>query len=195
MAIKEENEITVRVTCSKEDLLKCLVNNEFKEGRTFSLDDYYFIPNNLDIENMTTREIISKAVIIRYIVNEETVRQVITFKIKDIADNGDIISQQAINCDVYKIEDAKKLFKALGYYEIMNIKENDIIYSKDGFQLAIKYIENSDILIEVETEPDTEWDTIEKIKNIISKINLPIEKDQYFVKKAEIELNKILKRK
>ena len=72
---------------------------------------------------MTTREIISKAVIIRYIVNEETVRQVITFKIKDIADNGDIISQQAINCDVYKIEDAKKLFKALGYYEIMNIKK------------------------------------------------------------------------
>lgn len=194
MAIKEENEITVRVTCSKEELLKCLKNNEFKEGRVFSLDDYYFIPNNLDIDNMTTREIISKAVIIRYIVNEGTIRQVITFKIKNIADNGDIINQQAINCDVYKIEEAKSLFKALGYYQIMNIKENDIIYFKDGFELAIKYIKNGDILIEVETEPNTEWDTIEKIKNIILKINLPIEKNRYFVKKAEIELNKILKR-
>lgn len=194
MAIKEENEITVRVTCSKEELLKCLKNNEFKEGRAFSLDDYYFIPNNLDIYNMTTREIISKAVIIRYIVNEGTIKQVITFKIKNIADNGDIINQQAINCDVYKIEEAKSLFKALGYYQIMNIKENDIIYFKDGFELAIKYIKNGDILIEVETEPNTEWDTIEKIKNIILKINLPIEKNRYFVKKAEIELNKILKR-
>lgn len=194
MTIKEENEITVRVTCSKEELLKCLKNNEFKEGRVFSLDDYYFIPNNLDIDNMTTREILSKAVIIRYIVNEGAIRQVITFKIKNIAENGDIINQQAINCDVYKIEEAKGLFKALGYYEIMNIKENDIIYFKNGFELAIKYIENGDILIEVETEPNTEWDTIEKIKNIISKINLPIEKNRYFVKKAEIELNKILKR-
>ena len=194
MSIKEENEITVKVTCSKEELLKCLENNEFKEGRVFSLDDYYFIPNDLDIDNMTTSEIISKAVIIRYIVNEGTIRQVITFKIKNIANNGDIINQQAINCDVYKIEDAKSLFKALGYYEIMNIKENDIIYFKDGFELAIKYIEKGDILIEVETEPNTEWDTIEKTKDIISRINLPIEKNQYFVKKAEIELNKILKR-
>lgn len=76
----------------------------------------------------------------------------------------------------------------------MNIKENDIIYYKNKFELAIKFIENSDILIEIETEPNTEWDSIEKIKTIISEIDIPIEKDRYFIKKAENELNKILKR-
>ena len=76
----------------------------------------------------------------------------------------------------------------------MNIKENDIIYYKDKFELAIKFIKNSDILIEIETEPNTEWDTIESIKKIISKINIPIGRDNYFVKKAENELNMILKR-
>ena len=194
MSVKEENEITVKVICSKDELLKCLTNKGFKSGRTFSLDDYYFIPNSLNIESMSTREIIAKAVIIRYILNDGKLSQKVTFKIKDIADNGDIISQRAINCDVYNIDEAKKLFESLGYYEIMNIKENDIIYSKDGFELAIKFIENSNILIEIETEPNTEWDTIEKIKNILSQINLPIEKDKYFIKKAEDELNKILKR-
>lgn len=194
MSVKEENEITVKVICSKDELLKCLTNKGFKSGRTFSLDDYYFIPNSLNIESMSTREIIAKAVIIRYILNDGKLSQKVTFKIKDIADNGDIISQRAINCNVYKIDEAKKLFEALGYYEIMNIKENDIVYSKDGFELAIKFIENSNILIEIETEPNTEWDTIEKIKNILSQINLPIEKDKYFIKKAEDELNKILKR-
>ena len=194
MSVKEENEITVKVICSKDELLKCLTNKGFKSGRTFSLDDYYFIPNSLNIESMSTREIIAKAVIIRYIVNDGKVSQKVTFKIKDIADNGDIISQRAINCNVYNIDEAKKLFEALGYYEIMNIKENDIVYSKDGFELAIKFIENSNILIEIETEPNTEWDTIEKIKNIISQLNIPIEKDKYFIKKAEDELNKILKR-
>ena len=192
MSIKEENEITVRVIGSKEDLLKSLVDKGFNEGRTFSLDDYYYIPKNLDIENLTTREIISKSVIIRYIVDNGKVRQVVTFKIKNINENGDIINQQAINCDVYNIEEAKKLFETIGYYEIMNIKENDIVYSKDGFELAIKFIENSDILMEIETAAGTEWDTIEKIKQRISDLNLPIERNQYFVKKAENELNRVL---
>lgn len=193
MAIKEENEITVKVTCSKDELLKCLKDKGFKDGRVFSLNDYYLIPKTLNIKNMTAREILSKAVIIRYIINDGVVSQKLTFKIKNIADNGDIISQQAINCDVFDIEDARKLFEALGYYEIMNIKENDIIYHKNGLELALKFIENSDILIEIETEPNTEWDTIEKIKNILSQINLPIEKNEYFIKKAENELNKIIK--
>ena len=194
MSVKEENEITVEVECSKEELLKILKNNGFKKVRMFSLDDYFYIPKNLDIENMTTRDIIAKAAILRYIVSENKISQKITFKIKEFADNGDIINQKAINCEVLDINEAKKLFKALGYYQIINIKENDEVYSKNGFELAIKYIEKGAILIEVETEENTEWDSIEKIKNMISRINIPIKKDEYFVKKAEIELNKILKR-
>lgn len=194
MSVKEENEITVKVECSKEELIKCLNNKGFSKGRIFSLDDYYYIPKNLDIEHMTTREIISKAVIIRYIVSNNKISQKITFKIKEIADNGDITNQKAINCEVYDINEAKKIFESLEYYQIMNIKENDEIYSKNGFELAIKNIEKGDILIEVETEENTDWDTIDKIKNIILKINIPIKKDEYFIKKAEVELNKILHR-
>lgn len=194
MAEKEENEITVKVLCSENELLDCLIKQGFKEGRTFLLDDYYYIPSELDIQNMTTREILSKAIILRYIVDDGKIIQKITFKVKNIADNGDIISQKAINCDILNIEDAKKLFESLDYYEIMNIKENDIIYYKNKFELAIKFIENSDILIEIETESNTEWDTIEKIKTIISEMKLPIEKGEYFIKKAENELNKILNR-
>lgn len=33
MSVKEENEITVKVECSKEELLKILKNNGFKKGR------------------------------------------------------------------------------------------------------------------------------------------------------------------
>ncbi len=194
MSVKEENEITVKVECSKDELLKCLKDNGFSKGRMFSLDDYFYISKNLDIENMTTREIVSKAVILRYIVSDNKISQKITYKIKEIDDNGDIINQKAINCEVLDINEAKKLFETLGYYQIMNIKENDEVYSKNGFELAIKYIEKGDILIEVETEENTDWDTIDKIKNIILKINIPIKKDEYFIKKAEVELNKILHR-
>ena len=103
MAEKEENEITVKVLCSENELLDCLIKQGFKEGRTFSLDDYYYIPSELDIQNMTTREILSKAIILRYIVDDGKIIQKITFKVKNIADNGDIISQKAINCDILNI--------------------------------------------------------------------------------------------
>lgn len=194
MSNKESNEVTVKIISTKEELINLLTSKGFKKGREFSLDDYYFIPNNLDIDKLSTREILAKAVIIRYIIDDGDIIQKITFKRKNIDEAGNILSQDSVNCDVLNIEDAKKLFLAIGYSQIMNIKENDIIYYKDGFEFALKFIKNGDFLIEIETEENTEWDTINKIKEIIDKIGLPIQKNNYFVKKAEDELNKILKR-
>lgn len=194
MSNKESNEVTIKIISTKENIIKKLTDKGFKSGREFSLDDYYFIPNNLDIDKLSVREILSKAIIIRYIIDDGEVIQKITFKRKNIDKNGDILNQDSINCDIVNIEDAKKLFEAIGYSEIMNIKENDIIYYKDNFEIALKFVKNSDFLVEIETEENTAWDTIDKIKEIIDKIDLPIEKNNYFVKKAENELNKILKR-
>lgn len=194
MSKKESNEITVKIMCTKKQLIEILKDRGFKSGRKFSLDDYYFVPNNIDIDRLSSREILSKSIIIRYIIDDGKIVQKITFKRKHIDEAGNILSQDSINCDIQNIEDAKKLFNAIGYIEIMNIKENDIIYYKDNFELALKFIDNGDLLIEIETEENTEWDTTDKIKEIINKIELPIEKNNYFVKKAENELNKKLKR-
>ena len=76
----------------------------------------------------------------------------------------------------------------------MNIKESDIVYYKDDFELALKFIENGDLLIEIETEENTKWDTTDKIIKIVEELNLPIEKNNYFIKKAEDALNRLLKR-
>lgn len=194
MSNKESNEMTIKVICTKEELIKILTDKGFKMGRKFSLDDYYFIPNYIDKNKLSTREILSKAIIIRYIIDEDKIIQKITFKIKNIDKKGNILTQKSINCDITNIDDAKRLFKAIGYSEIMNIKENDIIYHKNNFELALKFVKNGDLLIEIETKENTEWDTIDKIKKIINELNLPIEKNNYFIKKAENELNKILKR-
>ena len=112
MAIKEENEVTLRVLCSNDELVNYLRKQGFKSGREFLLDDDYYIPSSLNIDNMSAREILSKAIILRYIVDDGKIIQKITYKIKDIDKNCDIISQRAINCDVQNIEDAKKIFEA-----------------------------------------------------------------------------------
>lgn len=66
------------------------------------------------------------------------------------------------------------------------------MYEKGGFQLTIKDIKNGDTLIEI--EENKEFNTIEKIKQKILQEEIPIYTDNYFIKKAEIELDKILKR-
>ncbi|MFR3156218.1 MAG: hypothetical protein ACLTON_04625 [Christensenellales bacterium] len=192
MSVKEENEITIKITCSNEQLIKHLTDKGFCEGRKFTLDDYYLIPKDLKLDDLTTRDILSKAVIIRYIVDDGKIIQKITFKKKDINSNGEILSQKAINCDVLNYKAGINLFNELGYYQIMNIKESDIIYYKDKLELAIKFIENSNTLIEIET--DDNFKTIVELKQLVTELEIPIEKGNYFVKKAENELNKILKR-
>jgi len=196
MSLKESNEITVKIKGKIEDLYSTLEEQNYTIKEKFNMDDSYFVPKDLKLDEMTEREILAKAILIRKITRENGIKitKCITFKIKEFNSNGDILRQEAINCDVVSIEDAKRLLSAIGYFEIMNIKENDIVYKKGEVSFAIKDIENGDNLIEIETEDKDGFRTIEELKETINKLNIPIEKDNYFVKKAEIELRKILKR-
>lgn len=196
MNLKESNEITVKMKCKLNEFYKIVEEKSFKVVDKFSMDDTYFIPETLNLNKMKTREILSKAVLVRDIRRQMPSRIIkqITFKIKNFDEYGNILGQESVNCDILETEDAKKLLKAIGYKEIMNIKEDDMVYEKDGFQLAIKDIKDGDNLIEIETEENNDLDTIEKLIQKVKEIEIPIYTDNYFVKKAEIELDKILNR-
>ena len=190
MPIKQENEITIRISCSKEELIKHLEGKGLKKGRKFRLDDHYLISKTLKKEELTVREILSKAVIIRNIDNDGKKVNKITFKKKNINEKGEIVSQTATSCEVFDYTEAIILFEELGYYEIMNIIEDDIIYYNDNIELAIKDVYNGNLLIEIETNNNIT--TIEELKKIIERLEIPFEKDNYFVKKAEERLGKVL---
>lgn len=196
MGLKENNEITVKIKCNLDELYNILEKKDFKIVDKFSKDDAYFVPNEIDLDKTNSREILMQAVLVRDITGKISNRRTkkMTFKIKKFDEYGNILSQSAVNCDILNTDDAKKLLNAIGYQEIMNIKENDIVYEKDGLQLAIKDIENGDNLIEIETTESADLNTIEKLIKKINEIEIPIYTDNYFVKKAEIELDKILRR-
>ena len=196
MGLKENNEITVKIKCNLDELYNILEKKDFKIVDKFSMDDAYFVPNEIDLDKTNSREILMQAVLVRDITGKISNRRTkkMTFKIKNFDEYGNILSQSAVNCDILNTDDAKRLLNAIGYQEIMNIKENDIVYEKDGLQLAIKDIENGDNLIEVETTESADLNTIEKLIKKINEIEIPIYTDNYFVKKAEIELDKILRR-
>ena len=193
--VKMSNEITVKLKCSIKELCNLLENKGFRIVVKYILDDTYFIPKELDLKDMSNREILSRAILLRDITEFIPERKVVklTFKNKQIDDKGNILKQSKVDCEILNAETGKTFIEAIGYVELMNIKENDIVYEKNGLQIAIKDIRDGDQLIEVETvKENTEFDTIDKIKQKIKELEIPIDTNDYFIKKAEIELSKVL---
>lgn len=189
------NEITVKLTCSIKELCNLLENKNFKIVEKYILDDTYFIPRELNLKSMSHREILSRAVLLRDITEFIPERKVIklTFKNKQIDEKGNILKQSKVDCEILNAETGKAFIEAIGYDKLMNIKENDIVYEKNGLKIAIKDIKDGDQLIEVETvKGNSELNTIEKIKQKIKELEIPIDTNDYFIKKAEIELSKVL---
>ena len=137
MAVESTNEITVRVKGDLEDFYKTIKEKGFEITDKFKMDDTFFIPQNLDLENMTAREILANAVLVRIVErrNGKLVKN-ITYKNKVFDEAGNILSQSKVECEILNPEDAKKLFSAIGFKEIMRIKESDIVFEKDGVLLV-----------------------------------------------------------
>lgn len=189
------NEITVKLKCSIEEICKILERKGFKIVGKYILDDTYYVPRKINLKEMSSREILRNAILLRKITEFMPKREIVklTLKNKEIDIDGNIVKQEKKECEIINAKDGMQFIEAIGYKKIMNIKENDIEYEKDSLKLSVKDVINGEKLIEIETiEDNPELDTIEKLKEIIKKLQIPICENNYFVKKAEIELKKVL---
>ena len=191
------NEITLRIKGDMEQFKQNLKDKGYEEKRHFILYDTFMIPQKLETEEMETREILAKAIIIRKVddIGKNEIRQDISYKIKKFNDKGEILEQKSIRLKILNCEDAEKFMEAIGYKKLMNIVEKDYVYEKRGFSLATKEVVGGDNMIETETElNDARYNTIKKLKDKLQQEKLPLDFTDCFVKKAEVELNKILGR-
>lgn len=195
--MKISNEITLKIRGSMEKFKDILQEKGYVEKEHFILYDVFMIPENLKIEELSTREIISKAIIIRKVedLTKNEIRRDMLYKMKKFNDKGEILEQKSIRLKIQDCQDAETFMTAIGYKKLMNIIEEDYAYKKDDFELLTKDVKNGDNMIEVETQIDNKrLDTIDKIQKVLENEELPLDFSDYFVKKAEIELNKILNR-
>ena len=72
MGIKQENEITMKVNCVISELCKILEDKGFTVVDRFTMNDIFMIPNTLNskIKDLTSREILKDAILIRDIENK-----------------------------------------------------------------------------------------------------------------------------
>ena len=188
--MKYEKEITVELDTSFEELEKILINNSFKEKERYTVNDIYLINRN-DKNEKDYLKLLSKCVLIRHIIEKNKDTKKITYKYKEYNDKKEIIKQGKIDCNIDDINTGSELFKKLNFEELININDNMIVYSNNEDELVVQYVNNKHIHIEIEDKChyiNKEYKTIEELKEVITKYNIPIKNNDYFVKKAEIEL-------
>lgn len=184
-----ENEITVEVNTDIETLNKILKENRFTIKEEYDLIDIYMVKD--DNENDTNLEILKKCILIRNIITEEENIKRITYKYKEYNDKEEIIKQGKINCGIDSIENALSLFKVIGYKELIKINDHLIVYANENTEFVVQLVNDKHIYIEMEEECqhiDRIYNNIEEMINDFNKYNIPIKDNNYFVKKAEIEL-------
>jgi len=190
--MKMENEITVLVNCSFNELHEELIKNNFQIKEKYQLNDIYMIDKNVDIKAMEKLEVLKKCILVREI-GENTKKLV--YKYKKYALNGDILEQGKVECPITDIDKAVSFMESINYRELLKIYDEIIVYANDKTELAVQLVNNEYIFIEVEDKCnyiDRVYTSIEEMKEDLDSYNLPYNKDNYFVKKAELMLEDVL---
>ena len=178
--MKYENEITVSVNWSKEELIKYLLDNNYKKIDEYVVDDIYYVKKDINLST-NVLNILKECILIRIIDNKKIYY---VYKYKEYDDNENIIKQGKSKVEIKDLKEAKTFLESIGYKELIKIYDLIEIYEKDGLELAIEYVNDKHLYIEV--EENEKYDTIEKLIRALENTKINYDKSNYFVKKAKV---------
>ncbi len=184
-----ENEITVEVDTTLENLISILENRGFKLKQTYDLNDIYLI-NKLD-KKCDYLSMLNKCVLIRHIIEENKETKMLTYKYKEYNENKEITKQGKVKVKIDDIDNSKLLFEKLNFEELIKINDHMLVYATDKDELVVQNVNGKHVYIEIEDKcnyADRFYNSIEEMKEVIIDNSIPIKGNDFFVKKAEIEL-------
>ena len=86
--------------------------------------------------------------------------------------------------------------KMIKYKELLHIFDTCIIFANDTTEIVVQLVNNKYIFIEMESKGEyitKEYKNSDELKKELCRYDLSIDKTNFFVKKAEIILNELLK--
>ena len=184
-----ENEITVEVDTSLEELITILENNGFKLKEESDLNDIYLINKNDKTGDYLS--MLNKCVLIRNAIYDNKEKKTLLYKYKEYNDNKEITKQGKVEVKIDDIDSSKLLFEKLGFEELIRINDHMLVYASEKDELVVQYVNNKHVYIEIEDECyhiNRTYNSIEEMKKVITDNSIPIKDNNYFAKKAEVEL-------
>ena len=187
--MKNENEITVEVEIDLDSLIKLLEKNGFELKEEYDLNDIYLINKNDYEEDYLL--MLNKCILIRDVIEKDKETKMLTYKHKEYNEKKEIVNQSKIKVIIDDIDKTKLLFEKLNFEELIIIKDHMLVYATDKDELVIQNVNNKHIYIEIEDKcnyANRFYNSIDEMKEVIINNSIPIKNNDYFVKKAEIEL-------
>ncbi len=163
-------EITVRLDEKIEDAIIKLENKGFKKIQESDVDDIYLSNLDSEMRKENIQEFLKHSVLLRSFELDGKEKKRITYKNKELDNNGDVISEQKVNLDCDDLIKAENLFKCLGFYNLIEVKYHVIVYEKDDKEFAFQIVENLGTLIEYENVNDFEGKSIIEINEVKNKM-------------------------
>ena len=184
-----ESEITVEVCVDLSSLIKILEENDFELKEVYDLNDIYLINKNDKEDDYLS--MLNKCVLIRDIIEVDKETKLFTYKYKEYKQNKERTRQGKVKVKIDDINNSKLLFEKLGFEELIRINDHMLVYATDKDELVIQNVNGKHIYIEIEDKcnyADRFYNSIDEMKKVITDNNIPIKNNDFFVKKAEIEL-------
>ena len=188
----KEIEITVKVFDSVEKTKDILARQGLKIIDTYSTKDIYLSQDtNL---SQSIESVLNKSVILRQIVTPSKVIKKIVNKNKVY--NGDtLLYEDKINLKCEDLENAKLLFEALGFKELVIVQYDSFVYQKQGLELSFQNVKDLGLLLEIESDKkklESEEDVMQekrRLYNLAKSLSLNIG-DELNIKKAKALIEK-----
>lgn len=187
----KEVEITVKVKDRFEDAIKIIESEGFVKIRESHIKDVYLSQHIKMLKN-NIENVLNKSVLLRYLKTDDREYKTITYKHK-VYDKDQLIAEEKINLACKDLDKAEKLFKALGFENLITVEYDCPVYAKDGLELAFQKVKNLGLLLEVESKLDftnANYDDIkqekERLFKQISQLGLDIEQERDIKKAKEL---------
>ena len=188
----KEIEITVKVFDSVEKTKDILARQGLKIVDTYSTKDIYLSQDtNL---SQSIESVLNKSVILRQIVTPSKVIKKIVHKNK-VYDGDTLLYEDKINLKCEDLENAKLLFEALDFKELMIVQYDSFVYQKGGLELSFQNVKNLGLLLEIESDKkklESEEDVMQekrRLYNLAKSLSLNIG-EKLNIKKAKALIEK-----
>ena len=184
-----EKEITVEVDTTLDNLINILESKEFKLKEEYDLNDIYLIKKKKKKGDYLS--MLNKCILIRDIIEKNNETKILTYKYKEYNEKKEITKQGKVQVKIDDIDNSKLLFENLDFEELLRINDHMLVYATDKDELVIQNVNGKHIYIEIEDKcnyADRFYNSIDEMKAVIIDNTIPIKGNNFFVKKAEIEL-------
>lgn len=187
-----EIEITVKVFDSVEKTKDILARQGLKIVDTYSTKDIY-LSQDINL-SQSIESVLNKSVILRQIVTPSKVIKKIVHKNK-VYDGDTLLYEDKINLKCEDLENAKLLFEALDFKELVIVQYDSFVYQKEGLELSFQNVKDLGLLLEIESDKkklESEEDVMQekrRLYNLAKSLSLNIG-DELNIKKAKALIEK-----